>query len=111
VCGIVGILGSGDGRVDPDRLVRMRDTMAHRGPDGAGVYVDPNRSIGLAHRRLSIIDLSEAGAQPMRTEDGALSIVYNGEVYNHLDLRADLAARGHRFRSRTDTEAILLGYR
>src|SRR5262245_6839133 len=89
----------------------MRDTMSHRGPDGAGVWADPARRVGLAHRRLSTIDLSEAGAHPRATADGALTIVYNGEVYNHADLRPELEALGHRFRSRTDTEVILAGYR
>jgi asparagine synthase (glutamine-hydrolysing) len=111
MCGIVGVLGTRDGRIDADLLSRMRDTMSHRGPDGSGTWVDAGRRVGLAHRRLAIVDLSEAGAQPMATDDGKLRIVYNGEVYNHADLRADLEARGYRFRSRTDTEVILLGYR
>jgi asparagine synthase (glutamine-hydrolysing) len=111
VCGIVGILSRREGRVDADLLARMRDTMTHRGPDGSGVWVDPAHGIGLAHRRLSIVDLSEAGAQPMATADGALTIVYNGEVYNHQAIRKDLEALGHRFHSRTDTEVILHGYR
>ena len=111
MCGIVGIVSPRQGRVDADLLVHMRDTMSHRGPDGSGVWVDRARGVGLAHRRLSIVDLSEAGAQPMATEDGGLTIVYNGEVYNHQDLRKELEALGHRFRSRTDTEVILHGYR
>jgi asparagine synthase (glutamine-hydrolysing) len=85
--------------------------MVHRGPDGAGVWIDPARRVGLAHRRLSIIDLSDAGLQPMGTDDGRLQLVYNGEIYNYRSLRAELEAAGHRFRSRTDTEVILLGYR
>jgi asparagine synthase (glutamine-hydrolysing) len=110
MCGIAGILGVRDGGVDEARLLRMRETMAHRGPDGAGLWLSPRRRVGLAHRRLSIIDLSDAGLQPMGTEDGRLQIVYNGEIYNHVDLRRELEGAGHAFRSRTDTEVILHGY-
>jgi asparagine synthase (glutamine-hydrolysing) len=111
MCGIVGIVSTRSGSVGPDRLVRMRDTMIHRGPDGAGVWWDREGRVGLAHRRLAIIDLSDAGAQPMASADGRLQLVYNGEIYNHLDLRFELEAKGYRFRSRTDTEVILHGYR
>jgi asparagine synthase (glutamine-hydrolysing) len=111
MCGIVGVLGVRDGTMDAARLVRMRDAMVHRGPDGSGVWIDPARKVGLAHRRLSIIDLSDAGLQPMGTDDGRIQLVYNGEIYNYRSLRAELEAAGHRFRSRTDTEVILLGYR
>jgi asparagine synthase (glutamine-hydrolysing) len=111
MCGIAGILGVRDGAVDEPRLLRMRDTMVARGPDGAGVWHDAARRVGLAHRRLSIVDLTAAGAQPMATEDGLLQLVYNGEIYNHLEVRRELEARGHRFRSRCDTEVILRGYR
>jgi asparagine synthase (glutamine-hydrolysing) len=109
VCGITGILefGSGAGRVDEKTLVRMRDTLAHRGPDDAGIYIAPDRALGLAHRRLSIIDLSPAGHQPMSNEDGTVWITFNGEIYNHRDLRADLERRGHVYRSLTDTETLV----
>jgi asparagine synthase (glutamine-hydrolysing) len=89
----------------------MRDRLVHRGPDGCGVWVDEARSVGLAHRRLAIIDLSDAGLQPMGTEDGLVQLVYNGEIYNFRDLRDELVAAGYRFRSRTDTEVLLHGYR
>jgi asparagine synthase (glutamine-hydrolysing) len=85
----------------------MRDTLAHRGPDDAGIHIAPDRALGLAHRRLSIIDLSPAGHQPMSNEDGTVWITFNGEIYNHQDLRADLERRGHVYRSRTDTETLV----
>src|SRR5262245_46724105 len=85
----------------------MRDTVTHRGPDDAGLYISPDRRVGLGHRRLSIIDLSPAGRQPMTNEDGSVWITFNGEIYNHLELRADLERRGHVYRSRTDTETLL----
>lgn len=111
MCGIAGIVSSREGAASPERLVRMRDAMAHRGPDGEGLWHDPDRRVGLAHRRLAIVDLSPAGAQPMATEDGALRIVYNGEIYNHLELRAELEKAGAHFRGRSDTEVILHGWR
>ena len=83
------------------------DAMAHRGPDGRGIHFDPARRIGLGHRRLSIIDLTEAGHQPMPSDDGSLWIVFNGEIYNHAEIRRELEATGVRFRSRCDTEVIL----
>ena len=83
----------------------MRDSLSHRGPDNAGIFTAD--SVGLGHRRLSIIDLTPDGAQPMANEDGSIHITYNGEVYNFLELRGDLEARGHHFRSRTDAEVVL----
>ena len=93
--------------VDADALLRVRDAMAPRGPDGEGLWVAPDRRIGMAHRRLSIIDLSGAGAQPMALDGGRLSIVYNGEIYNYRALRDGLAAEGRRFTSQSDTEVLL----
>ena len=112
VCGIVGILsfGSGGSEITEDVLVRMRDTMIHRGPDDAGVYISPDRRVGLGFRRLAIIDLSPLANQPMANEDGSIRIVFNGEIYNHTVLRRQLEQRGHRYRSRSDTESILHGY-
>src|SRR5687767_3785047 len=108
MCGIAGLLRQ-DGRpVDGELLRRMTDVLAHRGPDGHGFHVDG--AVGLGHRRLSIIDLA-TGSQPMATADGALWISYNGEVYNFQELRRELMALGYEFRTTSDTEVILQGYR
>lgn len=108
MCGIVGIL-SERSDVEGDLLTRMRDTMIHRGPDDAGLWIADDRTVGLGHRRLSIVDLS-SGHQPMSSPDGRVVIVYNGEVYNHVALREELERRGHRFRTRCDTEVVLSTY-
>jgi asparagine synthase (glutamine-hydrolysing) len=109
MCGIAGIvrLDPGEG-VDEARLKRMRDTLRHRGPDGEGLWIEG--PVGLAHRRLAIVDLA-GGGQPMTEESGEVWITYNGEVYNHPALRSELEARGHRYRTRSDTETILHLYR
>ena len=93
--------------VREDRLLAMRERMAERGPDGAGLWIAPDRGIGLAHRRLAVQDVSDAGAQPMTSDEGNLRIVFVGEIYNHRELRRDLERRGHRFRSSSDTEVLL----
>ncbi|HKQ09032.1 MAG TPA: asparagine synthase (glutamine-hydrolyzing) [Blastocatellia bacterium] len=109
MCGLCGIYEYGAARPDVTAALveRMRDTMVHRGPDDAGIYLSDDRRVGLGNRRLSIIDLSPAGHIPMANEDGRVWIAYNGEVYNHERLRPRLVAQGHTFRSRTDTETIL----
>src|SRR5436309_7416260 len=106
MCGINGIALSSRSRrqFDVRVLERMRDVITHRGPDDEGIFVDGR--VGLGHRRLSIVDVA-AGHQPMTNEDGALQIVYNGEVYNHADYRPLLEARGLRYRTHCDTETIL----
>jgi len=106
MCGINGIVFSEKSgkQIDKDTLVRMRDSIEHRGPDDAGIFVDSN--IGLGHRRLSIVDLA-TGSQPMFNDDRSCVIVYNGEVYNHADHRDDLIARGYKYNSASDTETIL----
>jgi asparagine synthase (glutamine-hydrolysing) len=109
MCGVVGVFRRDGARVDPAVLTAMRDALAHRGPDGAGLYLDG--PVGLGHRRLAIIDLSAAARQPMTTPDDAVTIAYNGEIYNFRVLRAELEALGWRFRSRSDTEVLLAGYR
>ena len=96
MCGIVGILSfNSHGQVDRDVLARMRDTMAHRGPDGADSWISDDRKVGLGHRRLTIIDVSAAADQPMANEDGRVVITFNGEIYNHASLRPELVAAGH----------------
>jgi asparagine synthase (glutamine-hydrolysing) len=108
MCGICGIYAYGWRSEDPsDTIVAMRDAMEHRGPDDAGVYLSPDRAVALGHRRLSIVDLSPAGHQPMSNEDGSVWIAFNGEIYNHAELRPALEARGHVYRSRSDTETLL----
>ncbi len=111
MCGICGIIKSDNGAgVDSTVLQNMRESMMHRGPDDAGLWISKNKSVGLAHRRLSIIDLSEAGQQPMSNTDGKIRIVFNGEIYNFLEIRQLLKARKHQFRSQTDTEVIIHAY-
>ena len=108
MCGVCGTFAYGwTVPDDPGVVVRMRDTMEHRGPDDAGAYYSPDRRVAFGHRRLSIVDLSPAGHQPMCNEDGTLWIAFNGEIYNHAELRPELEARGHRYRSRSDTETLL----
>lgn len=104
MCGISGVVLS-RGQVDPENVVRMRDALTHRGPDDKGLYV--KGGAGLGFRRLSIIDLSADGAQPMCNEDGTLWLVYNGEIYNYASLREELLTRGHQFRSQTDSEVVI----
>lgn len=109
MCGIVGRINfRSSAPVDVGVLRRMCDLLAHRGPDGEGFYTDG--PVGLGHRRLAIIDLSPAGAQPMASSDGAVRIVFNGEIYNFLKLRGELEALGHHFHTHTDTEVILAAY-
>jgi len=113
MCGLAGILAFGDTRpVAEDEVRAMRDAIVHRGPDGAGLWLAPDGRIGLGHRRLAIVDLSDAAAQPMADADGTVQLVYNGEIYNHAELRRELEARGHRFRTdHSDTEVVVHGYR
>ena len=106
MCGICGIVySSGEKRVHGELLRSMASVINHRGPDDEGIYL--KGTVGLAHKRLSILDLSPAGHQPMTNEDGSIWIVFNGEIYNFLDLREDLQKRGHTFSSQTDTETII----
>lgn len=108
MCGICGIYNFGSGEpADEETLRRMMRMLRHRGPDDEGTYLSPTcPGLGLGHTRLSIIDI-EGGRQPMTNEDGSLWLVFNGEIYNYRELRADLEARGHRFRTQSDTETIL----
>ena len=109
MCGLAGILHFDRSHpVDRDLLLRMTRTVAHRGPDAEGLHVDGN--VGLGHRRLSILDLSPEANQPMASKDGSVHIVYNGEIYNFREVRAELEAQGCAFRTRSDTEVILCLY-
>ncbi|MBU3564462.1 asparagine synthase (glutamine-hydrolyzing) [Polynucleobacter sp. MWH-HuK1] len=110
MCGIVGVASRSPVQ-DREILTAARDTMRHRGPDDAGIWWCEGGQVGMAHRRLAIIDLSPAGHQPMHDSTGSITIVFNGEIYNYLDLQQELAGKGHVFRSLTDTEVLLAAYR
>jgi asparagine synthase (glutamine-hydrolysing) len=114
MCGIAGILAFDRERspVDPVTIDAMRESVRHRGPDGGASWLAADRSIGLGHRRLSIIDLAEAASQPMTNEDGSIQLVFNGEIYNHAELRAELSREGtHRWiTDHSDTEVIVHAY-
>src|SRR5882762_2143577 len=120
MCGIAVIARAPTVEIDRATLATLTDAERHRGPDGAGLAylradgaeTPPGRrdwSVGLGHRRLSIIDLSERGRQPM-SRDGWLWVTYNGEIYNYVELRDELRDRGHQFRSTSDTEVLLAAY-
>jgi asparagine synthase (glutamine-hydrolysing) len=109
MCGIAGVAGAGRVRVEPDMLQRMTDALAHRGPDGEGCWLSDDGRVGLGHRRLSIIDLSAQGSQPMASASGRFVLSYNGEIYNYLLLRDELAREGYPFRGHSDTEVIVAG--
>src|SRR5690348_5352629 len=105
MCGIAGIYNMDGAPPDPGVLARMSGCIAHRGPDGEHFFTEDG--VGLAHRALRIIDLSDAAVQPMTNEDRTLWLSFNGEIYNYLELRPELEAKGHRFSSHSDTETIL----
>lgn len=108
MCGICGELRFGENApLREEEVIRMRDELVHRGPDDSGVYVSDDGRAGLGFRRLRIIDLSASANQPMPNEDGSVRLVFNGEIYNFASLRRDLESRGHRFRSRSDSEVIV----
>lgn len=106
MCGIVGY----SGRFTRGRLEEALERISHRGPDDSGVFIEEARSVGLGHTRLSILDLSPFGHQPMLSDDGTVALVFNGEIYNFRELRAELEAAGHRFRGHSDTEVLLRLY-
>ena len=109
MCGIAGIISINPSKISRERLQKMTRAIAHRGPDGESFWINPSGVTGLGHRRLAIIDLNETGAQPM-SYAGRYTIIHNGEIYNYLELRADLQKKGYRFRSQSDTEVILAMY-
>ena len=110
MCGIAGgVAIRPDARPNPERIQRMSDLIAHRGPDGSGWWMSPDGTCILAHRRLSVIDL-ETGAQPMRHSDDSIAVAFNGETYNYLEVREQLIREGHSFRTQSDTEVLLAAY-
>ena len=106
MCGLAGISGP----FDPAALHEALAALAHRGPDDSGVFEDRAQGIGLVHTRLSILDLSPSGHQPMVSDDGRVVLVFNGEFYNFRELWAELEEQGHRFRGHSDTEVLLTLY-
>jgi asparagine synthase (glutamine-hydrolysing) len=112
MCGIVGVFAYGKpGRVTAETIIAMRDCMAHRGPDGADLWIGPDAHLGFGHRRMSFIDLSNTASQPMPNEDQSVWITFNGEIYNHARFRPELKAAGHIFRTdHSDTEVLVHGY-
>ncbi len=110
MCGIVGFITKRRFNELRQDLTLAASSLAHRGPDDSGLFFEASAGVGLGHRRLSIIDLSSAGRQPMASEDGKLNIVYNGEVYNFREIRKELVDHGYKFHSNTDTEVILKAY-
>ncbi|MEW6581537.1 MAG: asparagine synthase (glutamine-hydrolyzing) [Actinomycetota bacterium] len=112
MCGICGFIGPPAGPIDVEAARTMRDLLTHRGPDGAGETEIRGGGLHgwLGHRRLKILDLTDAARQPLSNDDGSVTVTYNGEIYNFADLRADLTSRGHRFRSSGDTEVVVRAY-
>src|SRR5947199_9299040 len=108
MCGIAGIYNTGGQPADPTVLERMARSIAHRGPDRESFHFDGG--LGLAHRHLRIIDLSDAAMQPMSNEDGSIWLIFNGEIYNYVELRPVLDAAGHRFHSHSDTGTVVHAY-
>ena len=108
MCGIAGIYNTDGEPPNPFVLQRMALAIAHRGPDGERFHLDGG--LGLAHRHLRIIDLSDAAMQPMTNEDGSIWLIFNGEIYNYIELRPQLEAAGHVFRSHSDTETVIHAY-
>lgn len=109
MCGIAGIFSLNNRKVEIERLRQMTDVIVHRGPDGEGHWINQQGTVGLGHRRLSIIDLSETGKQPMHYMD-RYTLTFNGEIYNYLELKANLVKKGYQFRSNSDTEVLLALY-
>jgi asparagine synthase (glutamine-hydrolysing) len=109
MCGIAGIISTNPIHLSTDRLKVMTDSIAHRGPDGEGFWINKNNNVGLGHRRLAIIDLSDAAAQPFHYLN-RYSITYNGEIYNYIEVREDLQKKGYQFQTQSDTEVILVAY-
>ena len=109
MCGLAAIFSYGPRGVPVNReeLMRIRESMISRGPDGSGLWLSKNNRVGLAHRRLAIIDLNDSASQPMSDIGNRISLVFNGEIYNFKELRAKLEAKGYKFRTNSDTEVLL----
>ena len=110
MCGVAGLWNLHGGPVSPELLRCFIDSLAHRGPDGSDIYIDSDANLGLGHRRLAIIDTSDGGRQPMSYADGRYWIVFNGEIYNFLELKSELEQSGYLFKTDSDTEVILTAY-
>ncbi len=110
MCGICGIISFDNKPVDETVLKKMTDIISHRGPDDEGMYINPERNVGFGFRRLSIVDLTPAGHQPMSNHDETIWIVFNGEIYNHLEVRKELEKLGYKYKSRSDTETLIYAY-
>jgi asparagine synthase (glutamine-hydrolysing) len=108
MCGFVGVVALNDAQITSSLIRQMSATLRHRGPDDEGIYLSP--TVGFGFRRLSILDLSSASHQPMASPDGQIVLVFNGEIYNHIELRQELQALGHEFKSSGDTEVLLHAY-
>ncbi|MFN8405190.1 MAG: asparagine synthetase B, partial [Anaerolineales bacterium] len=110
MCGIVGLWNLNGEPISPGELNHFINSLAHRGPDGSDIYIDADSNLGFGHRRLAIIDTSDGGRQPMSYADGRYWIVFNGEMYNFLELKSELEALGYSFKTESDTEVILTAY-
>lgn len=110
MCGIAGILKFNAQSVEAREIKKLTDAIAHRGPDGEGCWINKSENLGLGHRRLSVLDLSDNASQPMHYADGRLTIVYNGEIFNFAELREELGNKGYKFTSDSDTEVLLASY-
>src|SRR6476620_569945 len=106
MCGIAGILGKGNDFIKESILKKMTDSISHRGPDGEGHWLDNSLGVGLGHRRLYMIDLSDHASQPMEVEEHYV-IVFNGEIYNYIELKKILLLKGYQFKSESDTEVLV----
>jgi asparagine synthase (glutamine-hydrolysing) len=114
MCGIAGVFDYAfheRPEVTPELLTKMSDAISHRGPDDSGFHVSRDGRCGLTFRRLSIVDLSPAGHQPMSTSDGRYTLTFNGEIYNHAVIRRELEAKGYTYRGHSDTETILYAFK
>jgi asparagine synthase (glutamine-hydrolysing) len=111
MCGIAGIVDFRGDAVEPAEISRLTNLLAHRGPNGEGTWFSVNRDVVFGHRRLAIIDPGAGGHQPMLSDDGRHVIVFNGEIYNFLELRRELETEGAIFRTQSDTEVILAAWR